>query len=299
MTPKRERPLEAERTGLDWMTPGREVSLATRHGKERAMARPFRKALGTELVLAAGFDTDSLGSFSGERPRPADAETTCRLKAEAGMDATGLTLGLASEGSFGPHPSLPFLPLAIEWMTWVDRDRNLVITERLVGCRTNFAHCSAAPGAELGPWLDRIGFPTHAVIVRPHQAGAEPFLRKGLRAEAELRAAIEQASRRSADGLALVETDMRAHRNPTRMAAIRRLAFLLVRRIASACPACTSPGWGRVDVRSGLPCSWCGSPTPLVRHEVFGCVSCSHTEERPRPDGLGQANPQHCPLCNP
>jgi hypothetical protein len=289
----------ADPSGLGWMPPGRPVSLATRHGKERAMARPFRQALGAELVVAAGFDTDSLGTFSGDRPRLQDAETTCRLKAEAGMAATGLDLGLASEGSFGPHPALPFLPLATEWMTWVDRPGNLVINERLSGCRTNFDQCTAAPGTELAPWLERIGFPAHAVIVRPHRAGDEPFLRKGLRGLAELRQAIAQAAAASADGLALVETDMRAHQNPTRMAAIRRLAFRLVRRIGSACPACASPGWGRVDVRPGLPCGCCGSPTHLVHHELFGCIRCSHTEQRPRPDGLAEADPQYCPLCNP
>jgi len=290
-------------SGQAWLDRGRPISLATRHGKEKAIARPFRKGLGAELMLATGFDTDSLGTFSGEHPRPADAETTCRLKAEAGLNATGLTLGLASEGSFGPHPGVPFLPLAIEWMTWVDRDQDLVITERLVGCRTNFDHCTAAPGAALHPWLERIGFPAHAVIVRPHKlppgAPAGIALEKGIRGMAPLAAAIAAAASASSDGLALLETDMRAHRNPTRMAAIRRLAFRLVRRITSPCPACAAPGWGRVDGVPGLPCGWCSLPTALVHHEVFGCVSCSHTEQRPRADGLGQADPQHCPLCNP
>ncbi|MCP9850350.1 hypothetical protein KBY88_11100 [Cyanobium sp. Morenito 9A2] len=284
---------------MGWLVRGRPVSLATRHGKERVIARPFRKGLGSELVLATSFDTDSLGTFSGERPRLEAAETTCRLKAEAGMAETGLDLGLASEGSFGPHPALPFLPLAIEWMTWVDQAQGQVITERLVGCRTNFNHCTADAGSDLDPWLERIGFPAHAVIVRPHQSDAQPFLRKGLQGRAELREAIALASHASTDGLALVETDMRAHRNPTRMASIRRLAFRLVRRIATPCPACGAPGWGKVDVVAGLPCGWCGSPTEWIQHELFGCPSCPHTEPRPRSDGLTQADPQHCPFCNP
>ncbi|MCP9828222.1 hypothetical protein KBZ19_06945 [Synechococcus sp. L2F] len=282
-----------------WSACGRRVSLATCHGKERVMARPLRRALGVELVLAAGFDTDSLGTFCGERPRPADAATTCRLKAEAGMAATGLDLGLASEGSFGPHPALPFLPLATEWMTWVDRRHDLVITERLSGCRTNFDHCTAAPGTPLEAWLTRIGFPRHAVIVRPHQPGAEPFLRKGVCGAAELTQAIHQASTASADGLALVETDMRAHCNPTRMASIRALTFRLARRIATPCPACGAPGWGPLESLPGLPCGWCGSPTSLLRAERFGCVRCEASEEHPRRDGLLQADPQHCPYCNP
>jgi hypothetical protein len=145
------------------------VLLASRHGKERAMARPFRQGLGLELVVADQIDTDDFGTFTGERPRPADAAATCRLKAEAALDATGASLGLASEGSFGPHPAIPFLPLAIEWMTFVDRRRDLVISERLEGAPTNFSHSLIAAGADPGSWLERIGFPAHGVIVRPHR----------------------------------------------------------------------------------------------------------------------------------
>ncbi len=70
---------------------------------------------------ASGFDTDLLGAFSGERPRPAEARETCRRMAEAGMDLMGLDMGLASEGSFGPHPACPWLAAGFEWLTFVDR----------------------------------------------------------------------------------------------------------------------------------------------------------------------------------
>jgi len=278
---------------------GRPVSLATCHGKERALARPFRVALGLELVVAEAFDTDSLGSFSGEIPRPSDGPTTCRLKAEAGMAATGLSLGLASEGSFGPHPAIPFLPVGQEWMTFIDKDQGLVISEQLLARRTNFTHCRVGAGTDLAPWLEQVGFPSHALIVRPNQGQGAILVRKGLQTAPELQAALAEARQASADGLALVETDMRAHLNPTRMAAIRALAFRLVRRIARACPACGSPGFGRVELRLGLPCRWCGLATELVAAEVFGCVRCDHRQELPRRDGLEAADPGHCLSCNP
>ena len=218
------------RSPLQWH--GRSVSLATCHGKERAMARPFRVALGLELVVAEPFNTDSLGSFSGEIPRPADGPTTCRLKAEAGMAATGLGLGLANEGSFGPHPAIPFLPVGQEWMTFIDRDKDLVISDHLLARRTNFNHCRVGADTDLAGWLGRVGFPSHALIVRPNQGDGAMPVHKGLQTAPALEAAIAEARRTSADGLALVETDMRAHLNPTRMAAIRALAFRLVRREA-------------------------------------------------------------------
>lgn len=267
------------------------------------MARPFRQGLGLELVVADQIDTDDFGTFTGERPRPADAATTCRLKAEAALDATGANLGMAIEGSFGPHPAIPFLPLAIEWMTFVDRRHDLVISERLQGPPTNFSHFVIAPGADPASWLERIGFPAHGVIVRPHRddphrSDPVPIVR-GLQCSQALEQAIRGAAACSTDGLALLETDMRAHRNPTRMATIRRLAFRLVRRVRTLCPSCGSPGWGLVGRRPGLPCGWCGLPTDLLRAEIHGCVHCDHRTEVPRRDGLLRADPQHCPHCNP
>jgi hypothetical protein len=156
-------------------------------------------------------------------------------------------------------------------MTFVDRRRDLVISERLKGPPTNFSHSVVAAGADPSSWLERIGFPAHGVIVR------------GLQCPQALEQAIRGAAALSADGLALLETDMRAHRNPTRMASIRRLAFRLVRRIRTPCPSCGSPGWGLVGREPGLPCGWCGHPTALLRAEIHACAHCDH-----RPSGRGR-----------
>jgi hypothetical protein len=49
----------------------------------------------------------------------------------------------------------------------------------------------------------------------------------------------------------------------------------------------------------GLPCDWCGLPTALVRHELWSCGVCGHSEARPRADGRHAADPANCPGCNP
>jgi hypothetical protein len=274
------------------------VALATRHAKERALERPFRRGLGLPLQVAA-IDTDALGTFDGERPRPSPARDTCRLKAERGMAATGLARGLASEGSFGPHPHLPLLPVGQEWLVFLDRDLDLVVEEHMLAPRTNFSHLRLAAGEDPAPWLRRIGHPTHGVLVRPSQPLDGQRIWRDLNDPRQIGRALLQAAAVSADGLALLETDMRAHRNPTRMASIRRLAFRLVRRLAQRCPDCGRPGFGPVDVLAGLPCACCGTPTDLVLWEVLGCSSCAYRQRLPRPDGLKQADPGHCPLCNP
>ncbi len=278
---------------------GQTVSLATRHAKERAIARAFHRGLDVQIAVAAHVDTDELGTFCAERPRAGSAAQVCLTKAELGMKATGLSLGVASEGSFGAHPLVPLLAVGEEWMTFVDHGQNLVIVERLLARRTNFSHRIVSPEVDLTEWLLRVGFPSHGLIVRPHHPLAPGTVHKGIREPASLTAAISCCCRGSADGLALVETDMRAHMNPTRMASIRALAFRLVRRIGTFCPLCDAPGWGVMGTRTGLPCSSCGCATELILAELHGCVACSHREERPRPDGLQQADPGQCPFCNP
>ncbi len=283
---------------------GRVVALATKHGKERAIGRPLRATLGLEVVVPRNLDTDTLGTFSGEVERVGTPTEVAIRKARLGMAAAGVPCGVASEGSFGPHPLIPFLPIGEELLVFVDDVLGFELTEFLIVEDTNFGHHVAEPGADLADFLRRIGFPRHAVIARPNIARPDAtldrrLLVKGITGLAALSEAIAAAAATSADGRARIETDMRAHLNPTRMASIRKLAFRLGRRLATGCPACGAPGWGRIDVELGLRCMDCGAPTDLVRAEILGCASCDHRASHPRPDGRSHADPGQCQYCNP
>jgi hypothetical protein len=267
---------------------GREIALASLHRKERILLRPLRAGLGLTLRHASGVDTDRFGSFGGEQVRRDDARTTCLRKAEAALEALGLDLGIASEGSFGPHPSVPMLPVGHEWMTVVDRRDAFVISEQLISRSTNYSSCSGVDPEAIAGWLGQVGFPRHALMVRPMEgetSAVEGWLAKGVHDPAQLAWLMAEAVRLSPVRQAWLETDMRAHCNLTRRGAIRQLAFRLVRKMASECPACGAPGLGLA--------------TRLVLGEVMGCTACSHTESRPRRDGREAADPMHCDDCNP
>jgi hypothetical protein len=215
------------------------------------------------------------------------------------MRAAGLPLGLASEGTFGPHPAVPFFPAGMELLVFVDEQRALVVHESLVAEATNFAHCVIAPSGDAEPFLKRVGFPSHGLIARPNAGDPLLALTKGITSQVDLKVAVRAAAAASPDGLARLETDMRAHLNPTRMQSLGVLAERLARRLASSCPECGAPGFGRTGTRSGLICEACGEATDMVAAEVFGCTACAHQEVRPRSDGLSRTPVGSCRLCNP
>lgn len=253
-----------------------------------------------EIELAPGIDTDKLGTFTGEISRIGTMREVAIAKARLGIGATGIPIGIASEGSYGPHPSIPFISCGIELMLLVDTERDIIVTEQLVDLAPIYDHIITADIAGLTEFLKRIHFPDHAVIARSNiPKHATTLIHKGLRTSEALATAIADCFASSSDRRALVQTDMRAHMNSTRMAVLGRLAVMLTDRLATLCPACGSPGYGQIHVETGLPCEWCGSPTAMVRHQNFGCVVCDHLEKRPRSDGLTRADPGHCLECNP
>ena len=275
---------------------GMTIALATMHGKEVALAPAFA-GLGVALVLPERIDTDALGTFSGEIPRLQPPFETAVAKARLAMAATGLPLGLATEGSFGPDPLIGFVPLHRELAVLVDDVHGQIIRESCNSHETNFHSGVVSSASELDEaLLARWAFPSHALIVRSEGGSA---IVKALRDRPALDAAITACIATSPARQARVETDMRAHLNPTRMGQVELLGELLVKRLRCRCPLCTAPGYGRVDVVTGLPCSWCASPTAAMLAEIHGCAACGERRRRPRSDGLRYSDPAHCDSCNP
>ena len=283
---------------------GRTAVVATKHGKTQSLSLPLTRALGVTLRPTAHLDTDILGTFSGDVPRSGPPAEVVVRKARLGLELEGGTLAFASEASFGPHPSAPFSLVHQELLACVDLDQGIEVVEPVVTVETNFASVTVADVGALTErphgrpsFLERAQFPSHALIVMP-SAGRRIAPVKGIRNDAELARAVAAAACASEDHLARVETDMRAHLNPTRRRVIRRLGLRLARRLLTECPDCAAPGWGAVAVAYGLPCRVCGTPTAQPRALVFRCARCEARDERPREDGLTAAPQGHCPVCN-
>ena len=275
------------------------VAFATMHGKEKAVAKAFARHLAASITVPVGIDTDALGTFTGEIPRAGTIVEAARAKALLAMKVTGLKCGLGSEGSFGPHPYVPFIPRDIEVLLFVDQANDIEIYETLMTHRTNFQNVTCRPGEDISDFLKSIRFPQHAVVITPSAPTTDLPPIKGVNSAADLTEAISRASHASSDFAVQIVTDMRAHFNPTRMAVIRALANRLARRLATQCPECGTPGFGIVDIARGLPCGWCGEPTQMAISEIWRCAKCS-LETRARTKVAPEtADPGSCDRCNP
>lgn len=277
---------------------GERVILTTKHGKASAVAPPFERILGAKVIECQA-DTDSLGTFSGEVERQGSAAECASIKCELGLDLLNAEFGISSEGSFGPHPELPFIPAGVELLCFVDRRRRFQLTLSRFCERTNYRAASVDSFESLLTFATGSHFPSHALIIRPNCWKAGEPIFKGLTSISELEESFARSREHSEDKLVWVETDMRAHLNPTRMAEIELLATELAQRLATPCPRCGVPGWGSIGGEKGLPCEFCGAPTAMIAQEIFGCPCCSHRTHEPRSDGLGRAQQLYCSWCNP
>jgi len=271
---------------------GAVVAFATMHGKERLAREPFRDILGAEVVAVADLDTDQFGAFSGEIARTLSPRAAASAKARLGIQLAGTPYGLASEGSF--NAGLGFVVEHHEVLLFVDESLGLELVEGSVAA-------SPLPPGRTITLLDEglgyaksIGFPEQGVLLRAGESGQ--VVRKNIETADALAGALDELLS-TAGGPVTIAPDYRSHRCPSRASVIAELATLMARRLATLCPACQTPGFGRVDVERGLRCADCGQPTGVIAADIDGCGACSHTVRLSRPEQ--RASPQWCDFCNP
>jgi hypothetical protein len=274
----------------------RPLVIATMHGKESVIAPLLEQNLGVRAFVPKTLNTDQWGTFSGEVERTLDPLAAARVKCLAACEQTGATLAVASEGSFGPHPTLGFVPADEEILLFVDLENSLEIWSREISTATNFGAKSCSSLTEALRFAENADFPEHGLIIRG-QAGDTQDIVKGIHQKEELIQLIQQ--RLDASGQVYLETDMRAMHNPSRMVVIKTAAEKLIEKIRSACPDCATPGFAVVDAEPGLPCAWCGAPTRSTLSWRYCCSHCGHEERRRFPQGKETEDPGFCDYCNP
>ena len=215
------------------------------------------------------------------------------------MIETGYKYGLSSEGSFGPHPSIFFIPANIEILYFIDNENDFHLHESILSINTNFKTAVLDQIEQLALFAEQVGFPSHALIIRANMLEDGQMIFKGIQDKELLIDAFKKSQSASLDQKVWIETDMRAHMNPTRMSVIKELSLKLANRLKTSCPSCNMPGWGFVNIEKGLICRLCGLPTELAKYEIFGCPKCSYKEHITKKNSSELADPQYCQYCNP
>ncbi len=278
------------------MFQNRKLLIATKHQKEKVIAPILEKELGVSCFVDGTFDTDSLGTFTGEIERELDPISTAREKCIRAMKLNNCDLGIASEGSFGPHPTIFFISADDEFLIFIDSKNNIEIIERELSTFTNFNGKQIQSQQELLEFAQQSDFPKHGIILRKSK-DENTDIHKGITDIETLKKTFEHLYLKY--NTVYVETDMRAMFNPTRMSVIEKATQKLVQKIKSACPQCQMPGFGITDAKKGLECSLCGSLTNSTLSYIYICQHCQYTKEEMYPNKKTKEDPMYCDFCNP
>ena len=278
------------------MFKGRRLLIATRHQKEKVIVPLLEMELGVKCFVPENFDTDVLGTFTGEVERKDDPVTTARNKCLLAMELYDCDLGIASEGSFGPHPSMFFVHADDEIILFIDKKNDLEIIARELSTDTNFNGEAIKTEKQLKDFAERAKFPTHGLIVRKAKEDFTEII-KGITDWEQLSTTFNQFLEKYS--VVYVETDMRAMYNPSRMLVIEKATQKLVDKIKSCCPQCNTPGFGITEAKPGLPCNLCGSATRSTLSYIYTCKKCSFLKEEMYPHKKITEDPAYCDYCNP
>lgn len=278
------------------MFQGRNLLIATKHEKEKVIAPILEKELGVKCHVSSELDTDELGTFTGEIERKGDPISTARNKCHRAMDLMDCDLAIASEGSFGSHPTIFFAPADDEFLLLIDKKNNIEISVRELSLETNFNGSEIKTKEELQEFATKSNFPSHGLILRKSKEELEGIT-KGIIDEKLLYDTFLNLIKNY--GTAYIETDMRAMFNPSRMKVIEKATMKLVKKIKSVCPNCKTPGFGIVDRKVGLPCNQCRFPTKSTLSYLYNCQKCNYKKEEEFPNGKQTEDPMYCDICNP
>jgi len=267
-----------------------EIVLLTCHGKETAVSAALSKH-GYQVQTYNDFDTDSLGTFTGEKSRDLSQAQSALKKAQLACELTGKRFGLGSEGSFGPHPQAYLLPWNMEVLAFWDHQHQHAIYAIHGTAHTNFASEKVSSLDAGFEFAEKVLFPSHGLVLG---TASDVFFKKGMMHLSDFKHSLENAL--SISPSVWLETDMRAHMNPSRMQAIAQTAEKLSVLLASDCPQCKLPGYGLTELIKGAPCQDCGAPTRIPKAEKWSCNHCDFMELHPLTNLAPAAS---CDRCNP
>lgn len=259
------------------------AALLTKHRKSQQLA-PVLCDIGIELVEINFFDTDQLGTFSGEIERTLTPQDCALEKAKKAVELSGLNVGLGSEGSFGGGPMGGLLNWNQEIICLYQKEPELVIYASAAG-PTPLRNLQADSLEELTQALSQ--FEMQKWILR-----CPDGVLKGLSDKQII--ALHQTP--FTKWPVSVEPDLRAMSSPLRQVMIQKAALNLSERLQSRCPQCDEVDFWPDEREFGPACQLCGHPTNEIKSFISRCKKCGYYEYETH---LHRGNERFCNQCNP
>lgn len=260
------------------------VALVSKHQKANIVA-PLLTPLGIQVLENDTFDTDTLGTFSGEIERTLSPKDCALAKAKKACELGDVDAGLGSEGSFGGGPMPGFINWNTEILCFYQRQSDTAIYAMAEGA-SKVDNITVSSLDKLEAKLAQ--HPDQRWIFRD-----ENEIKKGLSAKA----AIALFATFSSKTPFKLEPDLRAMHCPERRQMIAQAAENLAQRLTSFCPECGHVDFVIKAIDKGLPCELCRLPTNSVKAHILRCDKCGCQKSLPVESSY--ANPANCPFCNP
>lgn len=259
------------------------AALLTKHRKSQQLA-PILYDIGIELVEIDFFDTDKLGTFSGEIERKLSPKDCALTKAKKAVELSGLNVGIGSEGSFGGGP----LPGIMNWnqeiiCLYQETPRRIVY-----GIAEGPTPLKALKAASLGELKQKLADFDKQKWMLTCPDGTL----KGLSDKEVI--AIHQTP--YTEWPIYLEPDLRAMNSPLRQIMLQKAALNLAERLQSKCPICAEMDFWPDEREFGPACVSCGEPTNEVKAFVSCCKSCGYSESETK---KLNGDPTYCNFCNP
>ena len=277
---------------------GRTLYIATMHGKEQVIVPLVTEAFWCSCALVEWIDTDQFGTFTREVKRPWDMLFTARAKIRCAMEKTGADLVIASEWSFGPYRAFPLVQANYELTVLYDRihDREILGHYETVETNLNATYVSSVD--EALAFAESIWFPEHGIIVRRRKEKSR-WLYKEIPTKDALIDCCKKLFKRPLTSKIYLETDMRAHKNPTRLRAIAGSTKNLIEAASCLCPECQRPWFVVTGYEGNRICVGCWRKTEFPTHQLKQCQWCHFVEREVLVFEKPYIEPSECSICNP
>ncbi len=276
----------------------RKLLIVTMHKKEEVIKPILEKYLDVKCIVVKNFNTDKFWTFSWNISRTWDMLDSARAKINAAIKKHDYDLVISSEGSFGFDKNIPFIQSNLELILLVDIKNNLEIRWLYQSSDTNMNGKYIYSIDEAVDFIKNCWFPEHWVIVSRRKK-SKFFLFKNINTKIDLIKVVKKLFKIPFISKIYIETDMRAHKNPTRMKAIKLATLDLIKNIESTCPKCKFPGFIITNIKKWLLCKSCNNPTDIPIYEIYICKKCNYKRKNNIKKYGKFADPWECRYCNP